>query len=70
MSLESRVGRAVLDMGDIIKNDTISGLARARKEGKFSVSDSDLNTIANIISSCVESSVMKSSDMMIRIVKS
>ena len=70
MSLESRVGRAVLDIGDIIKNDTISELARSRKEGKFSVSDADLNTIANIVSSCVDSSVMKSSDMMIRIVKS
>lgn len=69
MSLENQVGRATLDMGDIIKTSVISALARARSEGSFSVSDADLTKIANIISANVDSSVMNGSDMIIRVLR-
>ena len=69
MSLENQIGRATLDMGDIIKTTVIGALARARSEGIFSVSDSDLTKIANIISANVDSSVMNGSDMIIRVLR-
>lgn len=68
MSLETRVGRAVLDMGDIIKTNVIGDLARLRKTGSFSVTDAELTTIANIISSSIDSSVMNASDMLIKLI--
>jgi len=70
MSLETRVGRAVLDMGDIIKTNVIGALAKSRKEGSFSVTDAELTTIANIVSSNIDSSVMNASDMIIKLLSS
>lgn len=69
MSLENQIGRATLDMGEIIKANVIGALARSRSEGVFSVSDADLTKIANIISANIDSSVMNGCDMMIRVVK-
>lgn len=69
MSLENQVGRATLDVGEIIKTNVIGALARARTEGVFSVSDADLTKIANIISANIDSSIMNGSDMIIRVVK-
>lgn len=68
MSLETRVGRSILDMGDIIKSNVIGALAKSRKEGSFSVTDAELTVIANIISSNIDSSVMTASDMVIKLI--
>lgn len=68
MSLETKVGRAVLDMGDIIKTNVIGEIAKSRKLGSFSVTDAELTTIANIISSSIDSSIMNASDMIIKLV--
>jgi hypothetical protein len=69
MSLENQIGRATLDMGEIIKANVIGALARGRSEGAFSVSDADLTKIANIISANIDSSVMNGCDMLIRVIK-
>lgn len=69
MSLENQIGRATLDLGEIVKSNIIGALARSRSEGVFTISDADLTKIANIISANVDSSVMNGSDMIIRVIK-
>lgn len=69
MSLESKVGRAFLDVGDIIKTNVIGALSRARSEGKFTCTDSDLSVIANIVDQSVELSVRQGVDAVLRLIK-
>lgn len=69
MSLQTKIGRSVLDLGDIVKTAVISSIARARSEGKFSVSDADLTVIANIVSSEIDAGMRNGADMVTRLVK-
>lgn len=69
MSLQTKIGRSILDLGDIVKTSVISTLARARTEGKFSVSDADLTVIANIVGAEIDAGMRNGSDMVIRLVK-
>lgn len=69
MSLQTKIGRSVLDLGDIIKTNAISALARAKSEGKFKVSDADLTIIANIVSSEIDAGIRNGADMVTRLVK-
>jgi hypothetical protein len=69
MSLETRVGRAVLDLSDIVKTNVVSAVARARTEGKFTLSDKDLTVTANIITSAIDATMRDGVDMLIRLVK-
>jgi len=69
MSLETKVGRAVLDLGDLIKTNVISEIARARSEKKLTLSDGDLNSLASIVSSSVEKTVRSGEDGITRLVK-
>lgn len=69
MSLETKVGRAVLDLGDLIKTNVISEIARARSEKKLTLSDGDLNTLAFMISSSIEKTVRSGEDGITRLVK-
>jgi len=69
MSLETKVGRAVLDLGDLIKTNVISEIARARSEKKLTLSDGDLNSLASIVSSSVEKTVRSGADGITRLVK-
>lgn len=69
MSLQTKIGRSVLDLGDIVKNSVITAIARGRSEGKFSVSDADLTTIANIVSASIDAAMSNGSDMVTRLVK-
>lgn len=69
MSLETKIGRSILDLGDILKTSTVGALARARAEGKISVSDSDLTQIANIVSSEIDAGMRNGADMVIRLVR-
>jgi len=69
MSLESKVGRAFLDVGDITKTNVIVALSKARSEGKFSCSDVDLNTIANIIDQTVDMSSRQGVDAVLRLLR-
>ena len=69
MSLESRIGRAVLDLSDIVKSNVVSAVARARSEGKFTLSDKDLTVVANVITSSVDTTMRGGIDMLLRLVK-
>lgn len=69
MSLESNVGRAVLDLGEIIKSSVVGTVARSRSEGKFTLSDSDLTVVANIIADSIDATVMNGVDMVVKLVK-
>jgi predicted homoserine dehydrogenase-like protein len=69
MSLETRVGRAVLDLSDIVKTNVVSAVARARTEGKLTLSDKDLTVTANIITSAIDATMRDGVDMLIRLVK-
>jgi len=69
MSLESRIGRAVLDLSDIVKSNVVSAVARARAEGKFTLSDKDLTVVANVITSAVDTTMRDGIDMLLRLVK-
>ena len=69
MSLETKVGRAVLDLGDLIKTNVISEIARGRSEKKLTLSDADLNTLAALISSSVEKTIRSGEDGITRLVK-
>ena len=69
MSLETRIGRAVLDLSDIVKSNVVSAVARARSEGKFTLSDKDLTVVANVITSAVDTTMRGGIDMLLRLVK-
>jgi hypothetical protein len=69
MSLESRIGRAVLDLSDIVKSNVVSAVARARSEGKFTLSDKELTVVANVITSSVDTTMRGGIDMLLRLVK-
>jgi hypothetical protein len=69
MSLQTKIGRSVLDLGDIVKTTVISALARSRSEGRFSVSDADLTVIANIVSAEIDAGMRNGADMVTRLVK-
>ena len=69
MSLETRVGRAVLDLSDIVKTNVVSAFARARTEGQITLSDKDLTVAANIITSAIDATMRDGVDMFIRLVK-
>lgn len=69
MSLETKVGRAVLDLGDLIKTNVISDIARARSEKTLSLTDSELNMLANLVSSSIEKTVRSGEDGITRLVK-
>ena len=69
MSLETRIGRAVLDLSDIVKSNVVSAVARARAEGKFTLSDKDLTVVANVITSAVDTTMRDGIDMLLRLVK-
>lgn len=69
MSLETKVGRAVLDLGDLIKTNVIGEIARARSEKKLTLSDVDLNALASMISSSIEKTVRSGEDGITRLVK-
>jgi len=59
----------VLDLGDLIKTNVISEIARARSEKKLTLSDGDLNSLASIVSSSVEKTVRSGEDGITRLVK-
>jgi len=69
MSLETKVGRAVLDLGDLIKTSVISDIARARSEKSLSLTDAELQALANLITSSVEKTIRSGVDGITRLVR-
>lgn len=69
MSLENKVGRAVLDLSDIIKTNVVSDIARARSEKLLSLTDTELQALANLITSSVEKTIRNGVDGITRLVR-
>ena len=69
MSLETKVGRAVLDLGDLIKTSVISDIARARSEKSLSLTDAELQALANLITSSVEKTIRSGVDGITRLTR-
>lgn len=69
MSLQTKVGRAVLDLGDLIKSNVVGEIARAKSEKRLTLSDADLNTLANIVSASIETTVRSGEDGITRLVR-
>ena len=69
MGLQTKVGRAVLDLGDIIKTNVVGDIARARSEKKLALTEADLNTLANIVTASIEKTVRAGEDGITRLIK-
>lgn len=69
MSLQTKVGRAVLDLGDLIKSNVIGEIARAKSEKRLALSDAELNMLANIVTASIETTVRSGEDGITRLVK-
>ena len=69
MGIQTNVGKAVLDLGDLIKTNAVSDVARAIAEKKITLSQGDLNVLANIITASVEATVRNGTDGITRLIK-
>ena len=69
MGLQTKVGKAVLDLGDLVKTNVISDVARAASEKKFVLGQSDVSVLAEIISASVEKTIRNGTDGITRLIK-
>jgi hypothetical protein len=71
MSVERNVGRAVLDLGEIVKTNTITAVARANgdRESGFSLSDEELAQLVIVIGAQIDSTVRNSVESITRLTK-
>jgi len=69
MSLETKIGRAVLDLGDLIKTNVISDIARAKSEKSMSLTDAELQALANLVTSSVEKTIRNGVDGITRLAR-
>jgi hypothetical protein len=69
MSLETKIGRAVLDLSDLIKTNVVSDIARARSEKQLSLTDAELQALANLVTSSVEKTIRNGVDGITRLVR-
>lgn len=69
MSLETKIGRAVLDLSDLIKTNVVSDIARARSEKQLSLTDVELQALANLITSSIEKTIRNGVDGITRLVR-
>lgn len=69
MSLETKIGRAVLDLSDLIKTNVIGDIARARSEKQLSLTDVELQALANLITSSIEKTIRNGVDGITRLVR-
>lgn len=49
MSLESNIGRSVLDLGEVLTSNIVTEIAKANAEGKFNLSSEELSVVAEIV---------------------
>ena len=69
MSLERKVGRVVLDLGDLVKGDVTRALAQAKSEGKVSLTDKELKGLVQLLSATVDAAFQNGVDGVLRVVK-
>jgi hypothetical protein len=69
MSLERKVGRVVLDLGDLVKGDVARTLTQAKSEGKVSLTDKELRSLVQLLSATVDATFQNGVDGVLRVVK-
>jgi len=69
MSLERKVGRVVLDLGDLVKGDVTQALTRAKAEGLLSLTDAELRSLSQLLGATVDASFRNGVDGVLRAVK-
>jgi hypothetical protein len=69
MSLERKVGRVVLDLGDLVKSDVTRALSQAKSEGKVTLTDKELKGLVQLLSAAVDASFQNGVDGVLRVVK-
>lgn len=69
MSLERKVGRAVLDLCDLVKTQAVSAISAARKEGNISLSNSEMSEMSKVLDASIEKTFQNGLDGVLRLLK-
>lgn len=69
MSLETNVARAIIDLGEIIKSEVISSVAKVNADKNMEISREDLSVLAGVIGSTIEATILNRVDVVTRLVK-
>ncbi len=67
MSVEGNVGRAVLDLAEIVKSNTITAVARENGGGKFELTDEQMAELAIVIGAQIDSTIRNSLESITRL---
>ena len=68
MSAERNVGRAVLDLAEIVKSNTITAVAREKGTDKYNLTDAQLAELVVIIGAQIDSTIRNSVESITRLV--
>jgi hypothetical protein len=66
MSVERKVGRAVLDLGDLVKSEVVQCISLAAKEGTVNLTELDVKNLARMLNATVESVFQRGVDGVLR----
>jgi len=69
MSLETKVGRATLDIMEVAKTKVASGLLEARNGNELEISDEDLALVMQHVNAALDATFSSSIPMLQKIVK-
>ena len=69
MSLETKVGRAALDIMEVAKTKVASGLLEARNENRLDVTDDQLALIMQHVNAALDATFAPSAEMLQRVVR-
>jgi len=69
MSLERNIGRAVLDLGDLVKGNVVRELSKAQLDGAAKLTEKDVRVLAKIIEASIDSTFRNGIDGVLRLVK-
>tara|TARA_A100001037_G_C15032109_1_gene581469 strand:- start:365 stop:583 length:219 start_codon:yes stop_codon:yes gene_type:complete len=70
MSLESKVGRATLDIMEVAKTKVANGLLEARNDKGLNVSDEDLALIMQHVNAALDATFQSAAPMLTNVLKS
>ena len=70
MSLESKVGRAALDIMEVAKTKVATGLLEARESDRLQVTDEQLALIMQHVNAALDATFTPSAEMLQRVVRS
>ncbi len=62
MSLETNIGRSVIDLGEVLTANIVTELAKSNTEGKFSLTSEELSVVAEIVKNSVYTTCMGAVD--------